>query len=183
MKEDKNIDLEFSNAIDGNPATRREFLKRIGGGIIVFFAIGDVSVLEAQGRQSGYPTDFNAYLRIGEDGRVTCLTGKVELGQGNTTALGQMLADELDVTFELVDMIMGDTDICPYDAGTYGSRSIKYFGPPLRAAGAEARAVLIELAAEHLKVPKDRLTAKEGIILIEQKMKTGFPMHNWLKGK
>ena len=183
MKEDKNIDLEFSSITDGIPATRREFLKRIGGGIIIFFAVGDVSVLEAQRRQSGYPSDFNAYLRIGEDGRVACFTGKVELGQGNTTALAQMLADELDVTFESIDMIMGDTDICPYDGGTYGSRSIKYFGPPLRAAGAEARAVLIELAAEYLKLPKDRLTTKEGIIFDRTKNENQVTYAQLAKGK
>jgi len=183
MKEDENIDLEFSSITDGIPATRREFLKRIGGGIIIFFAVGDVSVLEAQRRQSGYPSDFNAYLRIGEDGRVTCLTGKVELGQGNTTALAQMLADELDVTFESIDMIMGDTDICPYDSGTYGSRSIKYFGPPLRAAGAEARAVLIELAAEYLKLPKDRLIAREGIIFNKTQNNNQVTYAQLAKGK
>ena len=183
MKEDKNIDLEFSSITDGIPATRREFLKRIGGGIIIFFAVGDVSVLEAQRRQSGYPSDFNAYLRIGQDGRVTCLTGKIEMGQGNTTALAQMLGDELDVTFESIDMIMGDTDICPYDSGTYGSRSIKYFGPPLRAAGAEARAVLIELAAEYLKLPKDRLTTKEGIIFDRTKNENQVTYAQLAKGK
>ena len=164
MKEDEYIQLDFSDITADPNLTRREFLKRLGGGIIIFFCIGDISVLEAQRRGKGYPDDFNAYLRIGADGRVTCFTGKVELGQGVITSLAQMLADELDVALESVDMVMGDTSVCPWDMGTFGSMSTRFFGPPLRAAGAEARAVLIELAAKHLKMPADRLVAKNGVI-------------------
>jgi nicotinate dehydrogenase subunit B len=61
-------------------------------------------------------------------------------------------------------MVLGDTKLCPWDPGTNGSRSIKNFGPVLRAAGAEAREVLIQMAAEHLQLPADRLTAKEGVV-------------------
>ena len=99
------------------------------------------------------PEDFNAFLRIGEDGQVTCYVGKIEMGQGVYTSLGQMLADELDVSLNSVKMVMGDTDICPWDQGTWGSLSTRAFGPHLRAAGAEARGVLLELAAEHLDRP------------------------------
>jgi len=59
-------------------------------------------------------------------------------------------------------MVMGDTKLCPWDPGTNGSRSIKNFGPALRAAGAEAREVLIQMAAEHLRLPVDRLAAVDG---------------------
>jgi isoquinoline 1-oxidoreductase len=75
-----------------------------------------------------------------------------------------MLAEELEVSFESVDMVMGDTRLCPWDGGTVGSRSIKYFGPALRAAGAEAREVLIQLAAEQLKLPPDQLVARNGSV-------------------
>ncbi|HUU19871.1 MAG TPA: molybdopterin cofactor-binding domain-containing protein [Sedimentisphaerales bacterium] len=164
MKEDEYIQLDFSDITADPNLTRREFLKCLGGGIIIFFCIGDTSVLEAQRRGREYPDDFNAYLRIGADGRVTCFTGKVELGQGVITSLAQMLADELDVTLESVDMVMGDTARCPWDMGTFGSMSTRFFGPPLRAAGAEARAVLIELAAGHLQRPADRLATQNGVI-------------------
>ena len=103
----------------------------------------------------GYPTDFNAYLRIGADGRVTCFVGKVELGQGSKTALAQLLAEELDVALDSVDMVMGDTDVCPWDMGTFGSLSIRQFGPVLRGAAAEARAVLLQMAAERLGAPAE----------------------------
>ncbi len=142
---------------------RREFFKLVGGGIVIFFAAGNPLTLQ-QRRGRGYPADFNAYLRIGEDGRVSCFTGKIEMGQGIHTSLAQMLAEELDVTLNNVDMVMGDTDLCPYDTGTFGSRSTKYFGPPLRKAGAEARAVLIQLASEKLGIPEEKLTAKDGSI-------------------
>ena len=61
------------------------------------------------------------------------------MGQGVVTSLAQMLADELDVSLEAVDMVMGDTDLCPWDRGTFGSLSTRIFGPALRSAGAEAR--------------------------------------------
>jgi nicotinate dehydrogenase subunit B len=164
MNENEYIRLDFSDIITDPSLTRREFIKYLGGGIIIFFCIGDMSVLEAQGRRRGYPEDFNAYLRIGGDGRVTCFTGKVELGQGIITSLAQMLADELDVTLESVDMIMGDTALCPWDMGTFGSMSTRFFGPPLRAAGAKAKAVLIELASKRLGTPANRLATQNGVI-------------------
>jgi len=165
------------------PLSRREFLQSIGSGIIIFFSVGDFSVLQAQRRGSGERPDFNAYLRIGEDGTVTCFTGKVELGQGVATSLAQMLADELDVPLESVDMVMGDTALCPYDAGTWGSMTTPYFGPVLRAAGAEGRAALIELAAEHLEVPKDQLDVKNGVVFDKTRRERKVTYAQLAKGK
>jgi len=164
MNENEYIQLDFSDIINDPNLTRREFIRSLGGGIIILFCIGDLSVLEAQRRGRGYPEDFNAYLRIGGDGRVTCFTGKVELGQGVITSLAQMLAEELDINLESVDMIMGDTALCPWDMGTFGSMSTRFFGPPLRAAGAQAKTILLELAAERLGTPADRLVAQNGVI-------------------
>jgi len=183
MKEDEYTELDFSDIIIGPHLNRREFVKLMGGGIIILFSIGAPSVLQARGRGRGYPDDFNAYLRIEEDGRVTCFTGKVELGQGVITSLAQMLADELDVTLDSVDMVMGDTSLCPWDMGTFGSMSTRFFGPPLRAASAEARAVLIELAAEYLKAPKDQLKAKNGTIFDKTQNKRRVTYAQLTKGK
>ena len=148
--------------------TRRDFLKLAGGGVVVFFSAGDELFLQEPARfqagRGGLPSDFNAFLKIGEDGRLTLFTGKVELGQGPTTALPLMLAEELEVPQETVDIILGDTDLCPYDMGTFGSQTIRAFGPALRAAAAEARVVLVELASEKLGVPVDRLQAKDGAV-------------------
>ena len=141
---------------------RRGFLALGGTGLFVFFAAEPASTFQ-QPASPGYPSDWNAYLRIGADGRVTCFTGKVELGQGTTTALAQMLADELDVAFDSVDMVMADTGLCPWDRATVGSLGISQFGPVLRAAGAEARAVLLEMASERLGVPAQRLHVEAGV--------------------
>ena len=144
---------------DNSNLSRRGFFAVAGSGLFVFFS-ADLDAFQEParlpGRQAG-PTDFNAYLRIGADGRVTCLVGKVELGQGAMTALPQLLAEELDVPFDSVDMVMGDTDLCPYDMGTFGSMCIRMLGPIVRAAGAEARAVLLQMAAEQFKAPAERL--------------------------
>jgi nicotinate dehydrogenase subunit B len=158
MKKDESLNLF--------PLNRRQFLKAMGGGIIIFVSSED---LLAQGRRppgyQGLPDDFNAFLRIGADGRVTCFAGKAELGQGVVTSLAQMLAEELDVPLDRVDMVLGDTDLCPYDMGTFGSRSIRYFGPPLRDAAAEARTILMGLAADHLHLEERQLTVKNGVVM------------------
>ncbi len=110
------------------------------------------------------PTDFNAFLRIARDGSVTGYTGKIEMGQGPITSLPQMLAEELDADVDKVTMVMGDTALCPWDMGTFGSMTTRFFGPALRQAGADARAVLIELASDRLSVPKDALDVKDGVV-------------------
>ncbi len=150
---------------------RREFIKLmggLGGGVFVFFNFGDLEALQEEARRrgtgQGLPTDFNAFLRVGEDGRVTLFTGKIEMGQGPITSLGMELADELDVALNSVDMVMGDTALCPWDMGTFGSQTTRNFGQALRAAAAEARAVLLQLASEKLSLPLDRLEVKDGIV-------------------
>jgi len=110
--------------------------------------------------------DFNAYLRIAEDGRVTVYTGKIEMGQDVVTSLAQMAADELGVALEAIDMVMGDTDRCPFGNGTYGSLSVRVFGPALRSAAAEAKAVLLTLASEHLKLPQEQLKVEKGVVFV-----------------
>jgi len=183
MKEDRYMELDFHDITVNPDLSRREFLKAAGGGIIILFCIGEESVLEAQRGGRGYPEDFNAYLRIGADGRVTCFTGKIEMGQGIITSLVQMLADELDVSLESVDMVMGDTSLCPWDMGTFGSMSTRFFGPPLRAAGAEARVVLMELAVEHLQIPQDRLVAENGVIFDKDQKEKRVTYADLAKGK
>lgn len=148
---------------------RREFLKRTSTGLLVACIVdgllGRVDLSAFQGRGGQAPADVNAYLHIGADGRVTCLVGKIEMGQGVMTSLPQLAAEELDVPLASVDIVMGDTDLCPYDAGTWGSTSIRQFGRALRAAAAEARAVLLQMAAERFKVPVDSLQVDAGTIV------------------
>jgi len=162
MSEDKLQVTENDRHESLYPVSRRQFLQGVGSGIVILFTMGGPTAQGQGGR--GQRPDFNAFLRIGEDGRVTCYSGKVELGQGPFTSLAQTLADELDVSLDSVDMVMGDTELCPFDAGTWGSMTTPYHGPVIRAAGAEARAILIGLAAVRLKVPKERLAVKDGVV-------------------
>ena len=158
--------LDFSDPARKNPALpldRRQFLKLVGGGIVVLLTIPDSRAIQQEGGPAGrpqLPQDFNAFLRIGEDGRVTGFTGKIEMGQGIITSLAQMLADELAVPLDAVDMVMGDTDLCPWDMGTFGSMTTRNFGPAFRAAAAEAKAVLVELAADYMQVSKEHLKSQ-----------------------
>jgi isoquinoline 1-oxidoreductase len=168
MRDDEYLPYIPETGLDPFTLDRREFLKLMGGGVVIFFAVGDSLWLQERRRRRGYPEDFNAYLRIGEDGRVSCFSGKIEMGQGVHTSLAQMLAEELDVPLDAVDMIMGDTAVCVWDAGTFGSRSTKYFGPPLRQAAAEARAILIQMASEHLGVPQEVLLTNDGTVFVKK---------------
>jgi len=144
---------------------RREFFGVAGSGLFVFFSANLAAQEPARlpGRQAG-PTDLNAYLKIGADGRVTCLAGKVELGQGVMTELAAALAEELDVALDTVDVVLGDTDLCPYDMGTFGSMCTPLLWPAVRRAGAEARAVLVQMASERLQVPAGQLQVHAGTV-------------------
>jgi isoquinoline 1-oxidoreductase len=165
---------DFKDNMDLFPkANRRDFMKQLGGGIFVFVALGELAAVAQdasaeRGARGRTATDFNAFLRIAEDGRVTLFTGKMCMGQGPVTSLPQELAEELDTPLSSIDAVMGDTDLCPFDGGTWGSGTTRQFGQTLRAAGAEARAVLMELAAESLKTPKTQLVAEDGAIFDSQ---------------
>jgi isoquinoline 1-oxidoreductase len=164
---------------------RRDFFKILGGGIFIFFrpwSALDLLGLPAEQARS-LPKDYNAFLRIDEDGTVTCFTGKIEMGQGIITSLPQMMADELNVSIEKVKMVMGDTDLCPFDQGTWGSMSTRIFGPNMRAAAAEARAVLLDLASAQLRVPVSQLEVKDGIITDTKNPKSSVTYAQLTKGK
>jgi isoquinoline 1-oxidoreductase len=120
---------------------------------------GLVATVEPEPTEGSWTTSAGAWLHVAADGAVTAFTGKVDVGQGNRTALSLLVAAELGVPADAVRLVMGDTDLCPYDRGTFGSRSMADAGPLLRAAAAAARRSLearsleqgerrIEVAAE-----------------------------------
>ncbi len=185
MKNENYLDLNFKDIHAPFEVDRRDFLKIIGGGLFVLFTVGDTLgyIQQEQRRRGELPTDFNSFLRIDEDGKVTCFTGKIEMGQGIITSLAQMIADELDVALDSVQMLMGDTDLCPWDMGTFGSMSTRFFGPPLRAAAAEARIILLELASEQLKVPIEKLSVDKGVIYEKTKKRNKVTFAELTKGK
>ena len=157
---------ELIQAEAGSGIRRRSFIQLLGGGLFIFFSpwrVTDLFGLPAEQARS-LTKDYNAFLQIAGDGTVSCFTGKIEMGQGIITSLAQMMADELNVPFEKVKMVMGDTDLCPWDQGTWGSLTTRSFGPNMRAAAAEARGVLLGLAAVKLGVPVSQLEVSDGII-------------------
>ncbi len=108
---------------------------------------------------------LNAWLRIDADGTVTVFTGKIELGQGITTALAQIAADELDVDLKRIAMVSGDTSRTPNEGVTSGSLSIEQGGTAVRYAAAEAREILLDAAAAKLAVPASDLRIEDGTII------------------
>ncbi len=109
--------------------TRREFIGAVGAGVLVTLSAQD---------QHPAPRDVSAWLHIAGDGAVTVYTGKIETGQNTRTALTAAVAEELHAPVESIRMIMGDTDLTPYDGGTYGSQSTPVMSPQLRRAAATA---------------------------------------------
>jgi isoquinoline 1-oxidoreductase len=155
------------------PVSRREFLETLGGGILVLCVAGDLSAFPGGpdvghvfgGRPDTPPDDVAHWLHIGPAGAVTVFTGKVEIGQDARTSLAQAVADELRVPFETVRMVMGDTDLTPFDMGTFGSQSTPRMSPQLRRAAVAARAALIGLAARRWGIEPAGLLARDGRIV------------------
>ena len=187
MNHERYLELDLVDQTTDAGINRRQFLKIAGSGIVLFFTIGDLPVFAQEGRGRGpqrvLPTDYNAFLRIGADGRVACYTGKIEMGQGIVTSLAQELADELDVSLDAVDMVMGDTDLCPWDMGTFGSMSTRSFGPALRSAGAEARMVLLELGSGHLKTSVEKLATENGFVFDKENKRSRVSYAQLAQGK
>ncbi|MFL6274399.1 MAG: molybdopterin cofactor-binding domain-containing protein [Blastocatellia bacterium] len=153
---------------------RREFFKLFGGGVAIVFTLKGALGQEGGARQAGesgrrgpnasLPKEIGGWVHIGEDGAVTVFTGKVEVGQDIRTSLTQAVAEELRVPMASIKLVMGDTDLTPFDMGTFGSRTTPTMAPQLRKAAAAAREQLIDLAAEQMKVDRATLTAGDGKI-------------------
>jgi isoquinoline 1-oxidoreductase len=166
MKKEQIKDQDLLQSSERRGMPRRDFFKILGTGIIVFIRPwGALDLIGSPSEQArGVPKDYNAFLRIADDGTVTCYTGKIEMGQGIITSLPQMMADELNVPLAKIRIVMGDTDLCPWDQGTWGSQSTRVFGQLMRTATAEARGALLELGSVHLGVPASQLEVIDGII-------------------
>ena len=149
---------------------RRELFKMLGGGVIVLSIVSEASAQESgwRRRRSGpaLPKEIGAWLHIGEDGAVTVYTGKVEVGQNARTSLTQVVCEELRVPLSSVKLLMGDTDLTPLDAGTFGSQTTPQMVPQLRKAAAAAREMLIDLAAQAWNADRKALVVSEGRITL-----------------
>jgi nicotinate dehydrogenase subunit B len=147
---------------------RREFFKFLGAGVLIVCVLKDSqaeeSVSDKPAQSVSLPKEVAAWLHIGEDGGVTVYTGKVEMGQNIRTSLTQAVAEELRVPVEKIQMVMGDTQLTPYDRGTFGSRTTPEMNLQLRKVASAARVTLIGLAAAQWQVDRKRLGAADGKI-------------------
>jgi nicotinate dehydrogenase subunit B len=143
---------------------RRDFFKFLGAGILVLCVAKDAPGSQESGArapqfQESLPKEISAWLHIGENGVVTVYTGKVEIGQNVRTSLSQAVAEELRVPLGGIRLVMGDTQLTPFDMGTFGSRTTPTMNLQLRKASAAARDILVGLAAKKWNVDRQRLTA------------------------
>jgi isoquinoline 1-oxidoreductase len=122
----------------------REWFELLGDGLVVVWPPPSAG---------GWAMSGGAWLHLAPSGRVTAFSGKVDVGQDNRTAFRLLVAEELDVPVGHVHIVAGDTDVCPYDMGTFGSRSMPDSGEALRRASAGARQLLADLAARRAERP------------------------------
>src|SRR5579884_313089 len=139
---------------------RRDFFKLFGAGLAVFAVVPREAVAQQTNQNYGesggrplrrgdnMPAEISAWLHINENGAITVYTGKAEMGQNIRTSLTQQVAEELRVPIERISLVMADTDLTPYDMGTFGSRTTPQMGTQLRNISAGARQVLVQRAAQ-----------------------------------
>src|SRR5438105_6577518 len=150
--------------------SRRTLLKT-GGALVVSigavpfdFARAAEEALVAGVQPPLTPDRLSSYIAVIADGTVSAFFGKIDMGQGVAVAIAQMVAEELDVPFKAVKVVMGDTATSVNQGGASGATGIQDGGKQLRVAAAEARRILIDLAAEKLGVPAERLSVNGGIV-------------------
>jgi CO/xanthine dehydrogenase Mo-binding subunit len=151
--------------------TRRSVL--LGGGALVVSIGAGVSLetvlsigkAHAQGAKPPLtPDQLSSYIAVNADGTVSAFFGKMDMGHGLHVAIGQIVADELDVPFKSVKVIMADTAVTVNQGGASGSTGIQNGGKQMRAAAAEARRVLVEMAASKLSAPVEKLIVNDGVV-------------------
>jgi CO/xanthine dehydrogenase Mo-binding subunit len=154
-------------------STRRDFLKT-GGALVIGFSLGNEAVAQAaqgRGARGAAPNQpdtqqIDTWLAIHSDNTASLRIGFVELGQGNSTALPQIAAEELDLDLDRIRTVLIETNVTPNQGGTYSSASIARGGPQVRTAAAEARRALLEMASVRLGAPVDRLTVSNGVVRV-----------------
>ncbi len=151
---------------------RRDLLKA-GGALVISFAFpgaartafGQAGV-GAEAKPPMLPDELDSWIAVTPDGGVTAFFGKMDMGQGVDVAIGQIVADELDVAFDRVTVVMGDTALTCNQGGASGSTGVQRGGLTLRHAAAEARRLLLERASAKLGVPVDRLIVQDGVVSV-----------------
>src|SRR5271155_4105401 len=158
--------------MENSAAFSRRALLKTGGALVVSIGMPmsldtllAVSQAHAQGTKPPLtPDQLSSYIAVNADGSVAAFFGKMDMGHGLTVAIGQIVAEELDVPFKAVKVYMGDTANSVHQGGASGSTGIQLGGKQMRMAAAEARRVLVEMAAQKLGLPADQLTVVDGVV-------------------
>ena len=167
-----------------NNVLRRDFLKA-GGGLVVGFSLRGVIEGQERGTVAGPPDpkQVDTWLAIHPDNTATVFIGFAELGQGNSTSLLQIAADELDLEMSQIKTVRLDTNVTPNQGGTYSSASIQRGGPQLRTASAEARQALLRMASKKLDAPVERLAVAKGLVTVKGSSKQSVAYGELVGGK
>ncbi len=163
--------MKLIESLGSQEISRRDLLKASGAVIVGFSLLGQSAVwpegVAAQSATGVIPPDLlDSWIAIDPEGNVTLFTGKVELGTGVQTALAQIAAEELDVAFERMTVVQGDTALTVDQGITAGSQTIARGGVQVRQAAADARQVLLQLASERLEAPVDQLSVADGLVAV-----------------
>ena len=145
------------------PPEERDYFGMLGDGLVVVLPPSEAARNHPD-QPGPWHANGGAWLHVGATGVTTAFTGKVDFGQHNRRALALLVAAELGVPVDSVRLVMGDTDVCPYDVGTFGSRSITDVGQYLRATAIRARQLLVEAAAGHPGLGDGALEIRDGRI-------------------
>src|SRR5436189_2991291 len=155
--------------MDLTHTSRRDFLKASGALVVSVMIPGTVPIARAQtsgggdGKPPLLPDELDSWIAILPDGNVTAFFGKMDMGQGVDVAIGQIVAEELDVRFERVNVVMGDTAFTCNQGGASGSTGIQNGAITLRYAASEARRVLLDRASQKLGAPVEKLIVQDGV--------------------
>ncbi len=156
------------NAIETSTLSRRAFLSTSGALVVTLTACGDLTRGAAENglatRPPVTPGMLSSYISIEPDGTVVAYYGKIDGGQGLVTSIAQLVAEEIDVAWARVRLIMGDTALTLNMGGATAGNAIRQAGPIMRQTAAEARRLLIEMASSALGVPSTELTVTDGVV-------------------
>jgi nicotinate dehydrogenase subunit B len=158
--------------------SRRQFVRKgrdalvVGfsfhSGILPAIAWGQTADLANPSAKPVIPEELDSWLSIGRDGKVMVYTGRIDMGTGVETAFGQLISDELDVPFQSVKVVMGNTDLTPDQGKSTASSNASLGARPLRVAAAEARRTLLKMAADRFGVSVGELDVEEGIVRVRR---------------
>jgi nicotinate dehydrogenase subunit B len=168
---DQGYSAGFTGNEGGEMTSRRDFLKT-GGALVVGFSLGDDVLAQQAGMAATSASrsldlrQIDTWLAIHSDNTATVYIGFAELGQGASTALLQVAAEELDLDMSQVQSVPLDTNMTPNQGGTYSSAAINRGAPQIRTAAAEARLELLRLASTRLNTPVERLSVSKGTVSV-----------------